>query len=57
MIYWKIQTDKGQAGFLVLDDDRNNGRLLDDAGAPLDGEFCYTVTDNAPAIPAWGQNA
>jgi len=53
MIYWRIQTDTGITGYQVMDDNRDNATLLDDNGAPMVGNFNYTVVDAAPVLPVW----
>lgn len=53
MIYWRIQTDKGETGYQVMDDDRGNAQIKDDNGNDLVGNFDYTVTDVNPPLPSW----
>lgn len=53
MIYWRILTSLGVTGYQVMDADRGNAQLFDDAGAPLVGNFDYSVTDANPPMPGW----
>ncbi len=46
---WKIEFNDATTGWSEVD----SGRLFDDAGTELHGDFGYSPTDTAPVQPAW----
>ena len=53
MVYWQVTFNNGSLGYQIMDDDLGNAIVKDIDGNLMTGEFEYTTTDIACALPVW----